>query len=281
MEGESYSVNVGGRLIDLSEAVVMQIVNITPDSFFTSIDPSDESEREIISLVDGALTNGAQIVDVGACSTRPDSVPASADEEWTRLQRALRCLRGRFPDCPLSVDTFRPEIAERAIEEFGSLMVNDVSGGSDEMYAVVARHHVPYVLTFNEPRRTDCTVTRQALLFFAERLNRLHAMGVNDVVCDPGFGFCKTLEENYELLAHLSDFWPLHHPLLVGVSHKSMIYRPLGIEASEALNGTTALHAVALQQGARILRVHETREAQECIRLLSLTRNSDYKKTYK
>lgn len=262
-----YTINVGGRLLDLSAPCVMGIVNITPDSFYTSISPNDKdsSAERVAKLVEKHIANGAAIIDVGGCSTRPGSEAVDETGEWERLTLCLDIIRKRWSDVVVSVDTFRPNIAERCIKEYGVQIINDVSGGCDAMYDVVTKYGVPYILTFNVPHNSDEDICRQELLFFAEQVQRLRDKGAKDIILDPGFGFNKTLDENYEILSNMENLSILELPVLVGVSHKSMIFKLLGTSPDEALNGTTILNLVSLEKGASILRVHETREAMECI----------------
>lgn len=265
----SYSINAGGYLLDLSTPCVMGILNCTPDSFYTSISPDSPTFVEATTqMVSTMLAAGAAIIDVGGCSTRPGGEPADAATEQQRLDATLKVIRANFPETICSVDTFRPEIGEWSIKEHGVQIINDVSGGSSEMFDMVAQQGVPYILTFNEARRQDIDVTRQALQFFAEKVQQLRDRGTKDIILDPGFGFNKSLDENYELLSHLEDLQILELPILVGISHKSMIYRLLGITPADSLNGTTVLNTLSLIQGANILRVHEVEEAQQCIRLV-------------
>lgn len=261
-----YTINVGGKLLDLSTPCVMGILNVTPDSFYTSVKPDETSSVEDISrLVGKHLADGAAIIDVGGCSTRPGSEAASAEEEWDRLSVSLDIIRRQYPGTVVSVDTFRPDIAERCIKEYGVEIINDVNGGNDEMFDVVARYGVPYILTFNEPRNSDDDVCIQELQFFAERVQRLRDKGAKDIILDPGFGFNKSLDDNYAILSNMENLSVLELPVLVGVSHKSMIFKLFGTTPAESLNGTTILNTVALAKGASILRVHEVREAAECI----------------
>lgn len=236
--------------------LVMGIVNVTPDSFYA---PSrTESVAEAVAQAQRMVREGAAVIDVGACSTRPGSQPVDEDDEWQRLLPVLEALRTEFPSVPLSVDTFRPSVARRCVELFGPLLINDVSGGE------AAIPGVPYVLTCPDA---------DPMAFFASRLPRLAQRGVGEVILDPGFGFGKTLEDNYRILSHLADLQTFGLPLLVGLSRKSMVYKPLGIAPSEALTGTTVLHTVALQRGASILRVHDVAEAVTAVRLLHLLSN--------
>lgn len=233
--------------------VIMGILNVTPDSFYAA--SRSASADEVVRRGLQMVADGADMLDVGACSTRPGSIPASEEEELARLLPALEGIRLALPELPLSIDTFRPSVAAECIRRFGSLIVNDVSGGA------AALAGVPYVLT--------CP-TAEPEAFFAEQLPLLASKGVTDVILDPGFGFGKTVEENFGILSRLSVLRRFGRPLLVGVSRKSMIYKTLGITPEEALNGTTVLHTFALLHGADILRVHDVREAVECLRLVQM-----------
>ena len=254
-----YTLNVGGQLLSLERPLVMGILNATTESFYeaSQMHTADAVAERALTM----LREGASIIDVGGCSTKPGLAPVSEEEEMHRLGMALAAIRTVAPEAILSVDTFRASIAERCVREFGVQMINDVSGGEadERMFATVADLQVPYVLTCNKGSWTEL------MYDLAERINRLHLMGVNDVIVDPGFGFGKTLDDNYRLMAHLEELHLLECPLLVGVSRKSMIYKHLDINPAEALNGTTALHAVALTKGAHILRVHDVKAAREAI----------------
>ena len=255
-----YTLNVHGRLLDLSRPLVMGILNATPDSFYA--DSRRQTEEDIAACCRKMLAEGAAIIDVGGCSTRPGGEVASEAEEMKRLRMALEVVRGGQPEAVISVDTFRPDVARMAVEEFGADIINDVSGGTPEMFRMVTRLHVPYILMSLQPTMRDM------LLSFAEKVQQLRDMGANDIILDPGFGFGKTLEQNYIVMQNLEVLHELHLPLLVGVSHKSMIYKLLGTTPDEALNGTTVLHTIALMKGAHILRAHEVREAMECIKIV-------------
>lgn len=271
-----YTINVGGQLLDLSSPCVMGIVNVTPDSFYTCISPTASSFLDAIKhQVRTMLDEGARIIDIGGCSTRPNSEPVSVEEEQKRLAPTLGIIRHAFPDYILSVDTFRPDIATWCINEYGVHIINDISGGNQAMYDVVAQTGAPYILTFNEPRNNDMDICQQALLFFADRIQQLRNRGAKDFILDPGFGFNKTLDENYQLLNNLESLHILELPILVGISHKSMIYKLLETTPSETLNGTTILHTIALSKGANILRVHEVKEAMECIKLTEKTHKAN------
>ena len=254
-----YTINVKGQLLDLSEPLVMGILNVTPDSFYA--DSRAETKQAILERARQLADEGAAILDIGACSTRPGSEPASEAEEMERLRMALRIVRNEMPDAVLSIDTFRPEVASMAVKEFGADIINDISGGSAEMFRTVSRLRVPYILT------SAAATLHDMLLEFAKKVQQLRDLGQNDIILDPGFGFGKTLDNNYEVLSQLEQLLVMELPVLVGVSRKSMIYKLLGMTPQEALNGTTALNTIALMKGASILRVHDVREAVECVKL--------------
>jgi len=251
--------------MDLSRPVVMGILNLTPDSFYA--DSRMQTEDEVEARVRQILAEGAAIIDVGACSTRPGASFVSEAEEIRRLEWGLQVLRRVAPDAVVSVDTFRAGVARRCVESYGVQIVNDISGGDQDkaMFPTVADLGVPYVLTHNAQNEGD--LLAGMLQYLGARVERLHALGVKDILLDPGFGFGKTLEENYLLMRRLADLSVLELPLLVGVSRKSMIYRLLGVTPQESLNGTTVLHTLALMQGAAVLRVHDVRQAVETIKI--------------
>lgn len=257
----NYTLNLHGRLMDLSEPQVMGILNVTPDSFYA--DSRQQTEESITARCHQIISEGASIIDIGACSTRPDSTPATEAEESERLRFALNIVRREMPEAVVSVDTFRPQLARMAVEEFGADIVNDVSEGSEEMFRMVSHLRVPYILMSQQP------TLREMLLSFAEKVQLLRDFGAKDIILDPGFGFGKTLEQNYQVMAELEKLLVMELPLLVGVSRKSMIYNLMGHTPQEALNGTTALNTIALMKGASILRVHDVREAVECVRINS------------
>lgn len=262
-----YTLNIGGQLLSLERPLVMGILNATVESFYEASQMHTASAVAERTLA--MLREGVSIIDVGGCSTKPGLAPVSEEEEMRRLGMALAVVRKVAPEAVLSVDTFRASVAERCVKDFGVQVINDVSGGADErMFDVVAGLQVPYVLT--------CGKAPSATLMcdLAERIDRLHLMGVNDVVVDPGFGFGKTLDDNYRLMAHLEELHLLECPLLVGVSRKSMIYKFLGVTPDEALNGTTVLHTIALMKGAHILRVHDVRAAVEAVAITEKLKNS-------
>ncbi|MCR4603525.1 MAG: dihydropteroate synthase [Prevotella sp.] len=262
-----YTLNIRGRLLSLDEPRVMGILNVTPDSFYAN--SRAQTEDEIAVRANQIEGEGGSIIDIGACSTRPGSAPVDQQQEIQRLRVALEVVRRELPFSIVSVDTFRPDVARMAVEEYGVDIINDVGFRSDNpdgqtaMLRMVSRLGVPYVLMAAEP------TLEETLLYFARQVQRLRDMGHKDVVLDPGFGFGKTMEQNYQLLAQMERLQVMDLPLLVGVSRKSMIYRQLNIDANEALNGTTALHAVALMKGASILRVHDVKEAVECVKLIT------------
>jgi len=254
-----YTINVRGRLLDLSEPKVMGILNVTPDSFYAG--SRAQTKEAVLERARQLRTEGAAMLDIGACSTRPGSEPVSEEQEMERLRMALRIVRSEASDAVVSIDTFRPEVAAMAVKEFDADIINDVSGGSAEMFRVVTRLRVPYILTSVEPTLHDI------LLDFAEKVQQLRDLGQKDIILDPGFGFGKTLEQNYEVLSGMEQLQVLGLPILAGISRKSMIYRLLGTTPDESLNGTTVINTVALMKGASILRVHDVREAAECIKL--------------
>ena len=265
-----YTLSIHGQLLSLHEPQVMGILNITPDSFYSG--SRTEAEDDICRRLHQLMDEGADMIDVGAYSTRPGADDVSEEEEMERLRRGLRVVRREFPDVPVSVDTFRASVARMAVEEEGADIVNDISGGDmdRQMFRTVARLHVPYVLMHMQgvPRSMQQAphydnVRREVMVHLAERVDLLHQMGVADVVVDPGFGFGKTLDHNYELMEHLEDFHELGCPLLVGISRKTMIYKLVGGPPPTAHHRTTELTAVALLKGAHILRVHDVAPAVE------------------
>lgn len=267
--------NVNGRLLDLSTPCVMGILNLTPDSFYAH--SRMETDEAIAARTHQIVDEGAAIIDVGAYSSRPGAADVSAGEEMARLRRGLEIIRREVPEAVVSVDTFRADVARMCVEEYGVAIVNDISAGEldKDMFATVAELRVPYVMMHMLGRPQDMqqaphydNVVREVFLYFARKVQQLRDMGAYDLVLDPGFGFGKTLEHNYELMARLEEFSVFELPLLVGISRKSMIYKLLGISPEEALNGTTVLHTIALQKGADILRVHDVRQAVEAVRIV-------------
>ena len=271
---------LSGKLLTLERPIVMGIVNVTPDSFFAG--SRIDGERALRTRLDELIREGAAIADLGAYSSRPGADEVSLEEEMRRLRPALQLLRDEYPALPVSVDTFRSEVARMAVEEYGAAIINDISGGGldPEMYRTVSRLQVPYILMHmkGDPQTmqslTDYQdITLEVLDYFIKRIGQLLDLGLHDIILDPGFCFSKTTEQNYELLAHLDTLThTLRQPLLVGLSRKTMIYRPLGCTPEEALGGTTFLHALALERGAKILRVHDVRPAAEAITLYEQAR---------
>ena len=276
---KTYSLNLKGRLVTIDRPWVMGIINITPDSFYSDSRVADE--RMLVERIHTMVADGADVLDVGACSTRPGSESVDARGEMERLQWALAVIRREMPDVILSVDTYRAEVARRCVEEWGADIINDISGGTidKDMFSTIAGLQVPYVLMHMRgtpetmASMTDYdNVTADVLEWMARRIDELRQLGVADVIADPGFGFAKTMEQNFQLLARLDAFHALNAPLLVGVSRKRMIYMPLDCGPNEALNGTTVINTLALQQGAHILRVHDVKAAVEAVKLTSLLR---------
>jgi dihydropteroate synthase len=258
--------------------MIMGILNITPDSFYKGSRLTDT--ENILKSASEMILEGADILDVGAYSSRPGSEGIPAEEEMQRLETALAIIRKTHPDILISVDTFRPEIASRVVNDFNVNMINDISGGDmdPEMFDTVAGLQVPYVIMHMKGKPSDMQehaiytdVVKEIIHHFSEKLQQLNKLGVNDIIIDPGFGFAKTIEQNYQILKQLEAFNIFDQPLMVGISRKSMIYRVLGNDPSEALNGSTVLHAIALMKGANILRVHDVKEARETINLVGKT----------
>lgn len=262
--------------MDLSEPQVMGILNVTPDSFYEG--SRKLTEQEIVGRANQIISEGGTIIDVGAFSTRPGAAEVSEAEEMGRLRFALDIVRRELPHSVISVDTFRPDVARMAVEEFGADIINDVSEGGltgivdtpldqtgevyPTMFRMVAQLRVPYILMSVQP------TLRDMLLGFSKKVQQLRDLGVKDIILDPGFGFGKSLEQNYRLMSELEKLQVMELPLLVGISRKSMIYKLLGFSANEALNGTTALNTIALMKGASILRAHDVKEAVECVKIV-------------
>lgn len=270
-----YTINVNGRLLMLDEPKVMGILNLSEDSFYASV--SAPTREKVFSRVEKILAEGADIIDVGACSTRPGSHGVTLEEEMRLLRMALPIVRELSPEAVISADTYRADVATMCVEEYGVSMINDISAGEmdNRMFDAIARLRVPYIIMHMQgtpdtmqvnPQYTD--VVDDVVRYLARRVNELHDRGVADVIVDPGFGFGKTLEHNYQLMSRLEELHLLESPLLVGVSRKSMVYRQLGVTPDEALNGTTALNTVALMKGAHILRVHDVKACRECIQIV-------------
>ncbi|MGM9846953.1 MAG: dihydropteroate synthase [Muribaculaceae bacterium] len=273
-----FSLNVSGRLVEYTKPAVMGIVNVTPDSFYGG--SRTFLADQVRARVEKLVAEGADFIDIGAYSSRPGADEVSPEEELRRIETGMEQIRKIAPEIPVSIDTFRANVAREAVKNLSVDIINDISGGDldAEMFATVAELKVPYILM--HMRGTPATmqsltdygsegVTANVLRDLAEKVNRLALLGVNDIIIDPGFGFAKTLDQNYELLAEMEAFLSLECPILVGVSRKSMITRYLGITSEEALNGTTVINTLALERGAAILRVHDVKEAVEAVKLYS------------
>lgn len=266
----THTLNLRGRLLELREPQIMGILNVTPDSFYS--DSRTPDEAHITERVRQMMDEGADMIDIGGYSSRPGADDVTPEEEMDRLRRGLRIVRKLYPEVPVSVDTFRADVARMCIEEEGSDIINDISGGmmDRQMFRTVARLGVPYILMHMQGTPDTMQVAphydnlrREVMLYFAERIDRLCQMGAKDIIVDPGFGFGKTLEHNYELMNHLDDFAVFNLPLLVGISRKSMIYKLTGGTPQTSLNGTTVLNTISLVKGAHILRVHDVKAAAE------------------
>ncbi len=273
MKPIDYTINVRGRLIDLGSPKVMGILNCTPDSFYAG--SRKQTEHEIAERANQIISEGGTMIDVGAFSTRPGAQEVSEEEEMTRLKAALKTVRSVQPDAIVSVDTYRPAVARRCIEDWGADIINDVSEGgitgivntpiheAENMFDVVGELKVPYILMSVKSNLHDMMIA------FADEVQQLRDRGAKDIILDPGFGFGKTFEQNYEIYNGMEQLAALHLPLLVGISRKTMIYKLVGGDPSTALNGTTVLNTAALLKGAGILRVHDVREAVEAVQIVS------------
>lgn len=273
-------INVNGRLLDLSTPQVMGILNITPDSFYAG--SRMQTEEEIAVRARQIIDEGASIIDMGAYSSRPNAEHITAEEEMRRLRTGLEIVNRNHPDAIISVDTFRAGVAEQCVKDYGVAIVNDISAGEmdEHMFRTVAELGVPYIMMHmlgtpqnmqKEPHYDN--LLREIFLYFARKVQQLRDLGGKDIILDPGFGFGKTLDHNYELMAHLDEFRIFELPVLVGVSRKSMIYKLLGGTPHDSLNGTTVLDTVALMKGANILRVHDVRQAVEAVRIVEKMRD--------
>ncbi|MBQ6965777.1 MAG: dihydropteroate synthase family protein [Bacteroidaceae bacterium] len=300
-----YTINVRGKLMDLSKPRVMGIVNVTPDSFYAG--SRTETEETLRERVRQIVAEGGEMIDVGAYSSRPGAGDVSKDEEMERLRRGMRVVREEAPDVPVSVDTWRADVAKMCIEELGADIINDISGGQLDktMFPTVAKLGVPYILMHNKPDplcpsgispsmgripsgvnsieslsrkalpiegempegQRGSFLMKEVLLYFAEKVQRLRDLGQKDIILDPGYGFGKTLDHNYELMRHQEMLQVFELPILVGISRKSMIYKLLDCTPEEALNGTTVLNTLALQKGASILRVHDVKAAKDVVKI--------------
>ena len=271
-----YTLNCNGKLLGLQTPQVMGILNVTPDSFYA--DSRQQTEEAIAGRTHQILDEGGTIIDVGACSTRPDSEPVTEAEEMERLRMALPIVKREVANAVVSVDTFRPNVARMVVEEYGVDIINDVGASADlspltshhlplDMFRMVSRLRVPYIYMSRK------STVKEVMLDCAEAVDRLRSMGQKDIILDPGFCFGKTLEQNYEVFKGLERMQALNLPLLVGVSRKSMIWKLLGCTPAEALNSTTVLNTIALMKGASILRVHDVREAVECVKMTQQLEN--------
>lgn len=274
-------INVNGSLLDLSQPRVMGILNVTPDSFYAG--SRTQTEAEIVRRVRQIVSEGAAIIDIGAYSSRPNADNVSSREEMERLRMGLKILFEIQPDAVVSVDTFRADVARMCVEEYGVAIINDIAAGEmdADMFHTVAALNVPYIMMHMQGTPQSMqqhphydNLLKEVFLYFARKVQQLRDLGVKDIILDPGFGFGKTMEHNYELLSHLEEFRIFELPLLVGVSRKSMIYRLLDITPQEALNGTTVLDTICLLKGADILRVHDVKEAVETVRIVQAMRNN-------
>lgn len=282
----NYTINIRGHLMDLSRPQVMGILNVTPDSFYAG--SRKQTEQEIAERANQIVAEGGSIIDVGAFSTRPGALEVSEEEEARRLQTALSIVRREQPGVALSVDTYRPGVARRCIEEWGADIINDVSeggitgianvplrkeerGGNDipEMFRLVGQLKVPYILMSVQPTLPGM------LKGFAREVQQLRDLGAKDIILDPGYGFGKTLEQNYEIYNHMERLEEMELPLLVGISRKSMIYKLLDTDATQALGGTTVLNTIALMKGASILRVHDVRAAAEAVEIVEMMKKQE------
>lgn len=274
-------INVNGSLLDLSQPRVMGILNVTPDSFYAG--SRTQTEAEIVRRVRQIVSEGAAIIDIGAYSSRSNADNVSSREEMERLRMGLKILFEIQPDAVVSVDTFRADVARMCVEEYGVAIINDIAAGEMDanMFHTVAALNVPYIMMHMQGTPQSMqqhphydNLLKEVFLYFARKVQQLRDLGVKDIILDPGFGFGKTMEHNYELLSHLEEFRIFELPLLVGVSRKSMIYRLLDITPQEALNGTTVLDTICLLKGADILRVHDVKEAVETVRIVQAMRNN-------
>lgn len=268
-------INIKGRLYTFDKPKVMGILNLTPDSFFDGGSYIGNADA-IRKRIDSMIADGVDIIDLGGCSTRPGAELPTADEEWHRLSEGFEILNKYYPESIVSVDTFRASVARLSVEQGGADIINDISGGDmdTDMFSTIAQLHVPYILMHmkgvpqnmqNNPEYTN--VTDEVIKYLSQKVLELRKQGVADIIIDPGFGFGKTVEHNYQLLRQLSRFEVFNMPILAAISRKSMIYKVLGTDAQHSLNGTTALNMIALCNGAHLIRVHDVREAKECIAL--------------
>ncbi len=260
--------------VDLSRPMIMGILNVTPDSFYEG--SRKQEEKEIVARIHQIVEEGGDLIDIGAYSSRPDAADVSPEEEMDRLRKGLRLIRSECPRAVVSVDTFRADVARMCVEEYGADIINDISAGDmdADMLPTVAALKVPYIMMHmqgipqtmqDHPHYTD--IVKEIIGYFTVKISQARALGMESLIVDPGFGFGKTLEHNYELMNRMEEFGQFHLPVLVGISRKSMIYKLLGGSPKEALNGTTVLNTVSLMKGADILRVHDVKAASEVVRI--------------
>lgn len=275
-----YSINCNGKLIDLSSPKVMGILNLTPDSFFDG--GKYASEKDIINQVEKMISDGATFIDIGAYSSRPGAKSISEEEELNRILPVITTLVKIFPKIIISVDTFRSNVAKQCVLN-GAAIINDISAGNldKDMFTTIAKLQVPYIIMHMQGDPTNMqlkpiyqNIVQELLFYFSDKIGQLRKLGVNDIITDVGFGFGKTLEHNYKLLHNLQMFQNLDIPTLAGISRKSMLYKPLQIDPQSALNATTSANTIALMNGANILRVHDVKEAMECIKIVDLLKNN-------
>ena len=269
------TINVNGQLMELQSPQVMGILNITPDSFYAG--SRKQTEADILSRTRQILEEGASIIDIGAYSSRPNADHISPDDEMQRLRTALHLINRDFPDAVISIDTFRADVARMCVEEYGAAIINDISAGrmDEQMFTTIAQLGVPYIIMHMQGTPQDMqtnphyeNLMKEVFFYFSEKVQKLRDLGVKDIILDPGFGFGKTLEHNYQLMNHLEEFSVFDLPLLVGISRKSMIYKLLESTPEEALNGTSILNTIALLKGANFLRVHDVKAATEAIAIV-------------
>lgn len=274
---KNLSINIKGKLHYFHNPWVMGIVNVTPDSFYA--DSRTFDSQSIYNRIANLIEQGADAIDIGGYSSRPGAADVSAQEEYSRLASALEIIRKHFPDTIVSIDTFRADVARKCVLDWQADIINDISGGiaDPEMWNTVAELKVPYILMHmrGTPKTMQSLcdysdVTADVIKDLAAKIDKMRQLGIADIIIDPGFGFAKTLEQNYTLMSELQEFKRLDMPLLVGISHKSMIYKALDIKPENALNGTTVLNTIALAKGADILRVHDVKEAKEAVKITKL-----------
>ena len=274
------TINVNGQLMEFNHTQVMGILNVTPDSFYAH--SRKQTETEILARAHQIVDEGASIIDLGAYSSRANALDVSESEEMQRLRNALQIIRRELPDAILSIDTFRADVARMCVEEYGAAIINDISAGQmdNRMFPTIAQLGVPYIIMHMQGTPQDMqdsphydNLLKEVFYYFSEKIQRLRDLGVKDIILDPGFGFGKTIEHNYQLMNHLEEFNVFQLPLLVGISRKSMIYKLLGTTPEEALNGTTVLNTIALQKGAHLLRVHDVKAAVDTVTLTEKMKN--------